>query len=289
MVRIIGSAKIDDYRKVVLEEGVMKSLNVKPGDSLLFFKKEHDSTLSVYKAEGATVSSECDSTPVRHMREEPKKLRMYIVGVMGALLLMLFAVAMNLKTLDTVAFIIFVVLWVLGFFAAILIFLRLGRIDAPNETQTLVTVGGPYTKNRLMGISKLNDDGYAVSGDLYINSLFGANPQTVEVDMQYASGGKEVILTKCTKIVPGYSVYKMRFRDEGLEAGRLTVATTFGYIGKSIRVVSEFDVAVAEGKNSKSVSITEGAVNASMEFDEKLNSTGFDDIIFDPTEDEETF
>ena len=81
----------------------------------------------------------------------------------------------------------------------------------------------------------------------------------------------------------------MRFRDEGLEAGRLTVATTFGYIGKSIRVVSEFDVAVAEGKNSKSVSITEGAVNASMEFDEKLNSTGFDDIIFDPTEDEETF
>ena len=49
MVRIIGSAKIDDYRKIVLEGGVMKSLNVKPGDSLLFFKKEHDSTLSVYK------------------------------------------------------------------------------------------------------------------------------------------------------------------------------------------------------------------------------------------------
>ena len=289
MVRIIGSAKIDDYRKVVLEEGVMKSLNVKPGDSLLFFKKEHDSTLSVYKAEGATVSNECDSKPVQHMKEEPKRLRMFIVGVMGALLLMLFAVAMNLKDIQMSTFIIFVVFWVLGFFAAILIFLRLGKIDAPNMSQTLVTVGGPYTKNRLLGLSKLNDDGYAVSGELYINSLFGANPQNVEVDMQYANGGKEIILTKCTKIVPGYSVYKMRFRDEGLEAGRLTVTTTFGYIGKTIRVVSEFDVAVAEGKNSKSISITEGAVNASMEFDEKLNSTGFDDIIFDPTEEPESY
>ena len=289
MVRIIGSAKIDDYRKVVLEEGVMKSLNVKPGDSLLFFKKEHDSTLSVYKAEGATVSNECDSKPVQHMKEEPKRLRMFIVGVMGALLLMLFAVALNIKDLSMVTFIIFVVLWVLGFFAAILIFLRLGKIDAPVESQTLVTVGGPYTKNRLLGLSKLNDDGYAVSGELYINSLFGANPQNVEVNMQYASGSGETILTKCTKIVPGYSVYRMRFRDEGLEAGRLVVTTTFGYIGKSIRVVSEFDVTVTEGKNSKSIAITEGPVSASMEFDEKLNSTGFDDILFDPTEDEETF
>jgi hypothetical protein len=208
---------------------------------------------------------------------------------MGALLLMLFAVALNIKDLSMATFIIFVVLWVLGFFAAIMIFLRLGKIDAPVESQTLVTVGGPYTKNRLLGLSKLNDDGYAVSGELYINSLFGANPQNVEVNMQYASGSGETILTKCTKIVPGYSVYRMRFRDEGLEAGRLIVTTTFGYIGKSIRVVSEFDVTVTEGKNSKSIAITEGPVSASMEFDEKLNSTGFDDILFDPTEDEETF
>ncbi len=289
MVRIIGSAKIDDYRKVVLEEGVMKSLNVKPGDSLLFFKKEHDSTLSVYKAEGATVSNECDSKPVQHRKEEPKRLRMFIVGVMGALLLMLFAVALNIKDLSMATFIIFVVLWVLGLFAAILIFLRLGKIDAPVESQPLVTVGGPYTKNRLLGLSKLNDDGYAVSGELYVNSLFGANPKEINVEMEYVSGNKEVILTKCTKSVPGYSVYRMRFRDEGLEAGRLIVTTTFGYIGKSIRVVSEFDVTVTEGKNSKSIAITEGPVSASMEFDEKLNSTGFDDILFDPTEDEETF
>ncbi len=289
MVRIIGSAKIDDYRKVVLEEGVMKSLNVKPGDSLLFFKKEHDSTLSVYKAEGATVSNECDSAPVRHMKEEPKRLRTYVVGIIGLMLLMLFPIAMNLKNIDMMTFIIFVVFWVLGFTVAALIFLRLSRIDAPNEPQTLVTVGGPYTKNRLLGLSKVNDDGYAVSGELYINSLFGANPQSVEVGIQYASGGSENILTKCTKVVPGYTVYKMRFKDEGLEAGKLTVCTNFGYIGKSIKVVSEFDVGVTQGKNSKSISITEGPVSASIEFDSKLNSTDFDDIIFDPTEDEESF
>ena len=289
MVRIIGSAKIDDYRKIVLEAGVMKSLNVKPGDSLLFFKKEHDSTLSVYKAEGATVTNECDSAPVRHMKEEPKRLRTYVVGIIGAMILMMFAVAMNLKTIDMTAFIVFVIFWVLGFCVASLAFLRLGRIDAPNEPQTLVTVGGPYTKNRLLGLSKLNDDGYAVSGELYINSLFGANPQSVEVGMQYENGGSENILTKCTKVVPGYTVYKMRFKDEGLEPGKLTVCTTFGYIGKSIKVVSEFDVGVKQGKNSKSISITEGPVSASIEFDEKLNSTDFDDIIFDPTEDEDTF
>ena len=289
MVRIIGSAKIDDYRKVVLEAGVMKSLDVKPGDSLLFFKKEHDSTLSVYKAEGATVTNECDSAPVRHMKEEPKRLRTYVVGIIGLMFLMLFPVAMNLESIDMTTFIIFVVFWVLGFCVASLTFLRLGRIDAPNEAQTLVTVGGPYTKNRLLGLSKLNDDGYAVSGELYINSLFGANPQSVEVEMQYENGGSETILTKCTQIVPGYTVYKMRFKDEGLEAGKLTVCTTFGYIGKSIKVVSEFDVGVAQGKNSKSISITEGPVSASMEFDEKLNSTGFDEILFDPTEEEDTF
>ncbi len=145
MVRIIGSAKIDDYRKVVLEAGVMKSLDVKPGDSLLFFKKEHDSTLSVYKAEGATVTNECDSAPVRHMKEEPKRLRTYVVGIIGLMFLMLFPVAMNLESIDMTTFIIFVVFWVLGFCVASLTFLRLGRIDAPNETQTLVTVGGPYT------------------------------------------------------------------------------------------------------------------------------------------------
>ena len=289
MVRIIGSAKIDDYRKVVLEAGVMKSLDVKPGDSLLFFKKEHDSTLSVYKAEGATVTNECDSAPVRHMKEEPKRLRTYIVGIIGTMILMMFAVAMNLDSIDMMTFIIFIVFWVLGFCIASLTFLRLTRIDAPNEAQTLVTVGGPYTKNRLLGLSKLNDDGYAVSGELYINSLFGANPQSVEVEMQYENGGSETILTKCTKVVPGYTVYKMRFKDEGLEAGKLTVCTTFGYIGKSIKVVSEFDVGVTQGKNSKSISITEGPVNAYMEFDEKLNNTGFDEILFDPTEEEDTF
>ena len=288
MVKIIGSAKIDDYRKVVLEEGVMKSLNVKPGDSVLFFKKEHDSTLSVYKAEGAKVTSECDSPAVRHMNEQPKKIRMFAFGIAGALVLMMFAMLMNLNHLDTVALGVFVIFWILGFFGIVILIKSLDKIDAPYETQTLVTVGGPYTKNRLTGLSKLNDDGYAVSGELYVNCLFGANPRSVDVEMEYASGNKEVILTKCVKSVPGYSVYRMRFRDEGLEEGTLTVMCTFGYIGKTIVVTSEFNVKVTEGKNSNTISITEGPVNAEMMFDENLNNTEFDDALFDPTEDDDT-
>ena len=288
MVKIIGSAKIDDYRKVVLEEGVMKSLNVKPGDSLLFFKKEHDSTLSVYKAEGARVTSECDSPATRHLKEAPKKLRFFAFGLGAMLILMLFAVLMNLNHLDTIALVVFIVFWVLGLFGDIMIIRNLDKIDEPYETQTLVTVGGPYTNNRMTGLSKLNDDGYAVSGELFVNSLFGANPKEINVEMEYVSGNKEVILTKCTKSVPGYSVYKMRFRDEGLEPGRLLVTCNFGYIGKSISVVSVFNVDVTDGKNSKAISITEGSVTANMQFDENLNNTDFDEALFDPSEDDET-
>ena len=172
--------------------------------------------------------------------------------------------------------------------ADIMIIRDLDKIDEPFETQTLVTVGGPYTNNRMTGLSKLNDDGYAVSGELYVNSLFGANPKEIHVEMEYVSGNKEVILTKCTKSVPGYSVYKMRFRDEGLEPGRLIVTCVFGYIGKSISVVSEFNVNVADGKNSKAITITEGGVKADLQFDENLNNTGFDEALFDPSEDDET-
>ena len=288
MVKIIGSAKIDDYRKVVLEEGVMKSLNVKPGDSLLFFKKEHDSTLSVYKAEGAKVTSECDSPMVNHQKERPKKIRFLTFLIAGVMLLMMFAVLMNLNSLDTVSVAVFAVFWVIAFFGIIVVIMNLDKIDAPYETQTLVTVGGPYTKNRLTGLSKLNDDGYAVSGELYINSLFGANPRSVDVEMEYTNGNREVILTKCVKSVPGYSVFRMRFRDEGLEDGTLTVICTFGYIGKTIVVTSDFSVRVTEGKNSKAIAITEGPVTADMQFDENLNNTEFDDALFDPTEDDDT-
>jgi hypothetical protein len=203
------------------------------------------------------------------------------------MVLMMFSVLMNLNTIDTVTLAAFVVFWVLAFFGMVLIIMNLDKIDAPYETQTLVTVGGPYTKNRLTGLSKLNDDGYAVSGELYVNSLFGANPKSVDVEMKYASGESEIILTKCTKAVPGYSVYKMRFKDEGLEDGVLTAVCTFGYLGKTIKVTSDFNVKVVPGKSSNIVNITEGQVVAEMQFDANLNNTDFDDALFDPTEDEE--
>jgi hypothetical protein len=80
----------------------------------------------------------------------------------------------------------------------------------------------------------------------------------------------------------------MRFKDEGLEDGVLTAVCTFGYIGKTIKVTSDFNVKVVPGKSSNVISITEGQVVAEMQFDANLNNTDFDDALFDPTEDEET-
>lgn len=39
-MKILGSSKVDDYRKVVLGEKVVKALNLKQGDSVLFYKRE---------------------------------------------------------------------------------------------------------------------------------------------------------------------------------------------------------------------------------------------------------
>ena len=280
MVKIIGSAKIDDYRKVVLEEGVMKSLNVKPGDSVLFFKKEHDSTLSVYKAEGAKVTSECDSPAVRHMNEQPKKIRMFAFGIAGALVLMMFAMLMNLNHLDTVALGVFVIFWILGFFGIVILIKSLDKIDAPYETQTLVTVGGPYTKNRLTGLSRMTSDGYVISGDLYINSLFGANPSSVEVEINLEGAAPFKAIIESTKAVPGYSMYKIRFKESEAKPGNFVVKTTYSYMGKSIVAESTFLMNIAGSE----IKVIEQGVEAKLEFDETFNSTEFDDILYNPSD-----
>ena len=38
-MRIIGSGKIDDYKKVAIEDSVLKAIDAKPGDSVLFYRK----------------------------------------------------------------------------------------------------------------------------------------------------------------------------------------------------------------------------------------------------------
>lgn len=37
-MKILGSGKLDDFGKVVLSEKTIRALNVKPGDSVLFYR-----------------------------------------------------------------------------------------------------------------------------------------------------------------------------------------------------------------------------------------------------------
>lgn len=45
-MKILGSSKVDDYRKVVLGEKVVKALNLKQGDSVLFYKRGGGAAMS---------------------------------------------------------------------------------------------------------------------------------------------------------------------------------------------------------------------------------------------------
>lgn len=281
MVKIIGSSKIDDYRKITLEDGVMRSINVRPGDSVLFYKKDNDSSLCVFKAEGAHVTDECDSPMRNHLKEAPRRIRFLLFGAAAASLLLLSAIMLNLKSLSGTSLIISIILWVVLAGLIVTSIIKLDRIDEPVQSQSLVTVAGPYGRDRLTGMSKLTDDGYVVSGDLYVNCLFGASPKAVEVCLS-GENGTEPILTSCIKSVPGYTVHRMRFKSELVVNGKLRVRLVFAYTGKSITVDSEFDVVE---KEKGGVELVEGPVTAFIDFDQTLNQSEFDHALFDPTDD----
>ena len=67
-MKIIGSSRIDDYAKVNLEDVVLKAIDAKPGDSVLFYRNYNDDRVCVYRAEGAKITTEADAPRRRHMR-----------------------------------------------------------------------------------------------------------------------------------------------------------------------------------------------------------------------------
>ena len=281
-MKIIGSSKIDDYKKTVLEDSVLRAINAKPGDSVLFYRRQNDSSVCIYRAEGAQMSSETDTPTRNHLKGAFDKLRMILIvsAVMAALTLAM--IAINFSSLSMGFFII---MFVTGLVAlagiAASIFIS-QKIDAPFDSQSLVTIGGPYSKDRLTGLSKMTSDGYIISGDLYINSLFGANPLSVDVEVRLDGNESFKALVKCTKAVPGYSVYKIRFKETVATPGSFVVKTTYAYSGKSIVVLSSFLMDIPEG--GQEIKVKEGNVEAKLEFDEVFNSTEFDDALFNPSE-----
>lgn len=283
-MKIIGSGKIDDFKKVALENKILRSLNVKPGDSILFYRGDENGSVSMFRAENAYISDECDSPKRRHMRDSPGKIRIaLLIGIIVSVCLMV-AIAMNMKSISNTSFLAILIMWIVSLFCfAVAILFSLG-LDAPQERQTFVTVGGPYSKNRLTGLSKLLSDGYVVSGNIYINSLFGTNPDNVEVKLEYDNGVVDVALTKCVKSVSGYSVYKIRCMSENITSGKMIVTINYPYTGKRIVLQSVYDLEVKEG--SSHIKVKESNVSAQIEFDETFNKSVFDEALFDPTDDE---
>jgi hypothetical protein len=228
------------------------------------------------------MSSENDTPTRNHLKGAFDKLRMILIvsAVMAALTLAM--IAINFSSLSIGFFIIMFITGLVALAGIVSCILTSQKVDAPFDSQSLVTVGGPYSKDRLTGLSKLTSDGYIISGDLYINSLFGANPTSVDVEISLEGSESFKALVKCTKAVPGYSVYKIRFKETTATPGSFVVKTTYRYSGKSIVLFSSFLMEIPEG--GQEIKVKEGNVEAKLEFDEVFNSTEFDDALFNPSE-----
>ena len=281
-MKIISSSKIDDYRKTILDDSVLKAINAKPGDSILFYRRDGESSVCIHKAEGAYMTSECDSPHRNHMRGAFNNLRavLMICTVMAALVLMV--AILNYGSFSGLKFLLLiipVILVIAGLCASIFIS---QSVDRPFDTQSLATVGGPYSKNRLKGISRLTSDGYIITGDLFINSLFGSNPSSIDVKVDLDDGESIIAVTKLVKSVTGYSIYRIRFKEGAAAPGSMNVTAVYTYSGKSITVLSSFDLGISE--DGTEIVVTEGNVEAKFEFDSDFNSTAYDDALFDPTE-----
>ena len=274
-MRIIGSGKIDDYKKVTIEDSVLKAIDAKPGDSVLFYRKHNEDAVCIFKTEGAKITTEADAPRRRHMRDAFIRLRTMLIIAMIFTVLRLMMTVFNYDHLGAWRFIITFAMGIVTLVCVVLSIYVSEAVDKPYDPQALVTVGSIYSKNRLTGISRLTTDGYIATGNLYINSLFGANPTSVEVFVVLDNGEEFKGVVTELKAVPGYSVYKVHLHEQAASSGRFTVAATYRYLGKTIVVHSHFDMVYQEGEQD--ISIKEGPVDAEIAFDNHLNDVEFDE------------
>ena len=273
-MRIIGSGRIDDYKKVSLEDTVLKAIDAKPGDSILFYERHNDDAVSIYKAEGARITNEADAPRRRHMREAFYRMRIFLIIAVVFTVARLVMTVFNYEQLGLWRFAITITLGVLTLLF-VLASLNLSRVvDSPFDSQALVTVGNTYAKNRIFGITKVNSDGFVATTNLYINSLFGAKVDDVEV-LIHPDGEQEFdAVVNLVKAVPGYSVYRVHLKDNIPESGIMEVIGKYRYLSKYIEVHSNYYIEY--DPESKDCMVREGEIKASIEF-EHLNSTKFDE------------
>ena len=274
-MRIIGSGKIDDYKKVAIEDSVLKAIDAKPGDSVLFYRRQNEDSVCIYRAEGAKITTEADAPRRRHMREAFVRMRTMLIIALIAVLVRISVTILNFELLGPWRFALTFAIGIVTLVCVVMSIFLSEAVDKPYDAQSLVTVGSTYSKNRLTGISRLTTDGYIATGNLYINSLFGANPSNVEVEVVLDNGEQFKGVVTEQKVVPGYSVYRVHLHEQAASSGRFTVITQYRYLGKTIIVHSHFDMIYEEGKQD--ISIKEGPVDADMMFDSHLNDVEFDE------------
>lgn len=241
----------------------------------------------MFRAEGTHLTDEFDSRPHIHLRG----LRGYIFMLAGlALILTIAAILLvyadhHSSSLGVPSALVYVVL-------ALAAVMCLGTLytarcmDTREDDTMLVSIGGPYTKDRLLGLSRLMSDGKVVTGNLYVNSLFGSNPSAIEVTLEFDNGSKAFALTKCTKNVPGYSVHRIRVPSEGIGNGSMVLNMTYPYTDKAVHVVAKYRILADE--DSMIIKVEEDGVTATVEFDESFQRSVFDESLFDPADDDVT-
>ena len=273
-MKIIGSSKIDDYKKVPIEDAVLKAIDAKPGDSVLFYRRHNDETVCIYRAEGAKITTEADAPRRRHMREAFIRVRlMLLIAAIASFVRLCFTVY-NYGVLGGLRFAETFSLGLLTLVLVILSFYLTEIVDKPYDPQSLVTIGNTYSKNRLSGISKLSTDGYVATGDIFINSLFGANPINLEVEVSPEVGDKFFAVVNEIKSVPGYAIYRVHLKEAAPCSGTFVVKAVYRYLAKTIIVYSHFDMIYSE--NQKDIQVKEGPVTAEITFD-SINDTEFDE------------
>lgn len=282
-MRIIGSSRIDDYKKLSVEDNVLRAIGAKPGDSVLFYRNYNDDRVCIYKTEGAKITTEADAPRRRHMREAFIRVRIFLGLAAVFTILRLIMTVFNYELLGPLRFAEAFTLSILTLaFVGASIFVS-QIVDKPYDPQALVTIGNIYAKNRLTGLSKMTTDGFVASANLYVNSLFGANPESVDLVVKPQHGDQFYGVVSEIKSVPGYSVYRLHIKEQVPESGTLTVTIVYKYLGKKITVNSHFEMLFSE--KDKDISLVEGPVDAAIEFDHNFNDTEFDESWFNAQND----
>lgn len=281
-MKLLGSGKLDDFQKVVLSDKVMKALNVRSGDSVVFYKAGGgDRRVEMFKAEGAEVTEEFDSLPQLHLRGLRSNFYIWLILALASLIGGAFIVADRGATASAYALMAVSVVFIIG------AILTASQMNVHENHEMLITVGGPYTKDRLLGLSKLVSDGRIITGSLYVNSFFGSNPSEIRVIVRFDGHDEIVGLTKCVKEVSGYSIHRIRipFPDNGINNGTMEMHLVFPYSGKRILVDARYRLTVMSPE-SMVIKVEEDGLEADLEFDSMFQKKAFDETLFDPADDD---